>query len=396
MHRGQRRPLDLMGDHETLVGRSATLREHIGGSCTEQAPPFSLAFKNSSKIDASSFPGEVRYPIAPRRDCDSRFRSTDGAAGHRVMTHEPPATDVRASRKQDRRPFSFLGDVHDDSSLRSLLTAPGHDVQFMVFEPQTRVNRAMAMKPQPHLKPAQQIAGKPVAQYGEDLVCSPPGDGMRNKHRLSNTRSIAWQMDGTRAKHPIPGHIIPGVPTALCVVHPIRHDHPIAPDLYSLTAIRRRGPGLHPEECARVLVTDADFAHSKLIVWASKREKDRGTVLPPDSIKPLKRQIPELKIIHDMYMSRGYGNVYLPYALPSKYPHAGKERPRKYASPSIQQPQRPPTPRILKMPHPKVRLLQGCVITHGQDDHAKPASITPWIPTRPATHPMEAGDDTKT
>ena len=60
------------------------------------------------------------------------------------------------------------------------------------------------------------------------------------------------------------------------------------------------------------------------MVRRGKGAKDRVTILPDPLIEPLKRQIEQVRIIHEEDTSEGFGEVYLPFALERKYPNAAK------------------------------------------------------------------------
>lgn len=78
-------------------------------------------------------------------------------------------------------------------------------------------------------------------------------------------------------------------------------------------------------ECVRLRVKDVDFGYRQITVRDGKGEKDRRTILPESLIEPLKRQLARTKMLHDEELERGYGKVYLPYALERKYPNAARE-----------------------------------------------------------------------
>jgi len=75
------------------------------------------------------------------------------------------------------------------------------------------------------------------------------------------------------------------------------------------------GSGLRLMECIRLRVKDVDFGMNQIMVRDGKGKIDRVTVLP-ESVKPdLKAQLKRAKTVHENDLSRGYGRVYLPYAL---------------------------------------------------------------------------------
>ena len=91
---------------------------------------------------------------------------------------------------------------------------------------------------------------------------------------------------------------------------------------YQLMANLMYGCGLRLMECCRLRIQDIDFSMQQIIVRESKGNKQRTTVLPASLITALKEQIVEAKNIHDYDLSRGYGKVYLPFALSRKYRNA--------------------------------------------------------------------------
>ncbi len=62
--------------------------------------------------------------------------------------------------------------------------------------------------------------------------------------------------------------------------------------------------------------------------------KDRVTMLPDSLIEPLQEHLQQVKRLHDEDLARGYGSVYLPFALERKYPNANREWIWQYVYPS--------------------------------------------------------------
>src|SRR5687768_9518889 len=94
---------------------------------------------------------------------------------------------------------------------------------------------------------------------------------------------------------------------------------------YRLMASLLYGSGLGLMECVRMRVKDVDFGYQQIIVRDGKGEKDRRTILPESLVAPLKRQFERARLIHEEDLQRGYGSVYLPYALERKYTSAASE-----------------------------------------------------------------------
>jgi integron integrase len=94
------------------------------------------------------------------------------------------------------------------------------------------------------------------------------------------------------------------------------------------------GSGLRLMECLRLRVKDIDFDNNHIVIRDAKGMKDRVTVLP-ENLKPLLREhLRRVKMQHDHYLAKGFGHVYLPYALARKYPNADKEWGWQYAFPA--------------------------------------------------------------
>lgn len=62
-----------------------------------------------------------------------------------------------------------------------------------------------------------------------------------------------------------------------------------------------------------------------IIVRDGKGEKDRVTMLPESLVAPLQDHLRSVERLHEEDLARGFGAVYLPYALERKYPNANRE-----------------------------------------------------------------------
>jgi len=94
------------------------------------------------------------------------------------------------------------------------------------------------------------------------------------------------------------------------------------------------GGGLRLMEVLRLRVKDLDFANRQIIIRDGKGNDDRVTILPESLIQPLQAHLQKVKRTHEIDLSKGFGSVYLPYALDRKYPNAGKEWIWQYAFPA--------------------------------------------------------------
>jgi integron integrase len=96
------------------------------------------------------------------------------------------------------------------------------------------------------------------------------------------------------------------------------------------------GAGLRLMECIRLRVKDIDFEYNQITVRDGKGRKDRVTILPGILKEKLRQHIIKVENLHNRDIKKGYGNVYLPYALDIKYPNASKELSWQYLFPSPQ------------------------------------------------------------
>jgi len=94
------------------------------------------------------------------------------------------------------------------------------------------------------------------------------------------------------------------------------------------------GAGLRLTEALHLRVKDIDFEMSQIIVRDGKGAKDRVTLLPESLRESLEQQLAKVRFIHTQDLRRGFGEVWLPFALAKKYPNAGKEWKWQYIFPS--------------------------------------------------------------
>ena len=85
------------------------------------------------------------------------------------------------------------------------------------------------------------------------------------------------------------------------------------------------GGGLRVMEALRLRIKDLDFANRQIIVRDGKGADDRFTILPDSLVQPLQTHLQQVKQIHEIDLAKGFGSVYLPFALDRKYPNADKE-----------------------------------------------------------------------
>jgi integron integrase len=94
------------------------------------------------------------------------------------------------------------------------------------------------------------------------------------------------------------------------------------------------GSGLRMMEVLRLRVKDIDFHLHQIIVRDGKGAKDRITMLPDQLIGLLESQLERVRQIHEADLERGYGSVFLPYAMERKNPAAARDWKWQYLFPS--------------------------------------------------------------
>ena len=140
-------------------------------------------------------------------------------------------------------------------------------------------------------------------------------------------QEIGWLENVERAKKP----------TRLPVVLTRDEVHKIFAHLHGtarLMAGLLYGSGLRLMECVRLRVKDIDFGYVRITVRDTKGNKDRVTMLPINLANALERHLQKTKAQHEQDLEDGFGSVYLPHALATKFPNAPREWAWQYAFPS--------------------------------------------------------------
>lgn len=94
------------------------------------------------------------------------------------------------------------------------------------------------------------------------------------------------------------------------------------------------GAGMRLMECVRLRIQDIDFDRKLIVVRDGKGKKDRVVPFPEILREHLRVHLIHVKEIHKQDLDDGFGNVYLPDALATKYPNAMKEWGWQYVFPS--------------------------------------------------------------
>jgi integron integrase len=128
-------------------------------------------------------------------------------------------------------------------------------------------------------------------------------------------KKLDESIDAVRAKKPR------RLPTVMTRDETIKLIAAVPPD-YQLMVRLIYGAGLRLMECLRLRVKDLDFNNGQVLVRDAKGMKDRVTVMPDNLKTPLTDHLNRVKLLHESDLAKGYGKVYLPYALERKYPQA--------------------------------------------------------------------------
>ncbi|NET39272.1 MAG: integron integrase [Cyanothece sp. SIO1E1] len=122
-------------------------------------------------------------------------------------------------------------------------------------------------------------------------------------------------VNAVRAKRP---HHLPSVLTKEEAIQIIQR----LSGVYQLVVKILYGSGLRQIECLRLRIKDIDFSQRQIVVRDTKGMKSRVTMLPDTIIHPLQDHLVGVKQLHQQDLEKGYGAVYLPFALERKYPNA--------------------------------------------------------------------------
>lgn len=155
------------------------------------------------------------------------------------------------------------------------------------------------------------------------------------------------------------------------------------------------GAGLRLLECLRLRIKDVNFSLRQIVVREGKGDKDRITMLPQAAVDGLKRQIQQVKQLHDDELLKGFGRVLLPHALARKYPNADREFAWQYLFPAYKL-SRDPRSGEIRRHH-----LHESVFVNSLKRAARCASIEKPITSHAmrhsfATHLLESGADIRT
>jgi integron integrase len=145
------------------------------------------------------------------------------------------------------------------------------------------------------------------------------------KHVLQQDLDLC--LDTVRAKRPR------NLPTVLTVEEVLAIIQNLA-GVYQLLVKLLYGSGMRLNEALQLRVKDVDFSQQQIAIRDSKGMESRVTMLPKSIVNDIQVHLHGVKHLHHQDLDKGYGSVFLPFALERKYPKACREWIWQYVFPS--------------------------------------------------------------
>jgi len=155
------------------------------------------------------------------------------------------------------------------------------------------------------------------------------------------------------------------------------------------------GTGMRVMEGMRLRVKDVDFIRHEILIRDGKGFKDRVTMLPISIAAPLRAQLDCARKLHHADLARGFGAVWLPYALARKYPTAPREWGWQYVFPAEAR-SLDPRSGVVRRHHLSDQAFQRAMRQATRDAGLIKPATPHTLRHSFATHLLEAGYDIRT
>jgi integron integrase len=199
---------------------------------------------------------------------------------------------------------------------------------------------------------------------------------------------LPWLDDVERAKRPVKLPVVLTTDEVTSILERLQGTHRLIGRLMY-------GTGMRILEALRLRVKDVDFQRREILVRDGKGSKDRVTVLPRGSMRPLRTHLKEVQTLHQQDLDEGFGAVWMPFALARRFPAAPREWPWQYVFPADRRSTDPRSGEIRRH-HISDQAFQRAMRQAVQDAGIHKLATPHTLRHSFATHLLESGYDIRT